>query len=99
VNRPNPYTASQTDPRTSEATTIASRPRFHGVGFLAVGGALAYFTIATHVITAKALLAVPLMLACGLWMVVFGYPKRKDGVAPLWWRLGLLAIAALFLAV
>jgi hypothetical protein len=65
---------------------------------LAFGGALAYLTLAMHAITPRVFLATPLLLACGLWMIVFGYPKRQDGLAPAWWRLGLVATATVFFA-
>jgi hypothetical protein len=41
----------------------------------------------------KFLAVAALVAALGLWQLVFGVPKRVDGMTPAWWRIGLLATA------
>jgi hypothetical protein len=74
------------------------RHRIEGGLALFAAGGLAYLCLAMHEIPVKLVYVVPVLAATGLWMVVFGYPKRSDGLAPAWWRLGLVATAILFLA-
>jgi hypothetical protein len=74
------------------------RHRIEGGLALFAAGGLAYLCLAIHEIPIKLLYVVPVLAATGLWMVAFGYPRRSDGLAPGWWRLGLVATAILFLA-
>jgi hypothetical protein len=74
------------------------RHRIQGGLALFASGGLAYMCLTTHKVDVKLVYIVPVLAAIGLWMVVFGYPKRSDGLAPAWWRLGLVATAVVFLA-
>lgn len=77
----------------------AIRHRLEGLFSLAVSLVLLYLVFVTRVITPKVLYLIPALAAVGSWLVVFGYPKRDDGLAPAWWRLGLVTTTALFFAV
>jgi hypothetical protein len=39
-------------------------------------------------------LGIPFIGVTGGWLGVFGYPERADGLAPRWWRVGLLLTLA-----
>lgn len=63
----------------------AIRHRLEGLFSLAVSLVLLYLVFVTRVITPKVLYLIPALAAVGSWLVVFGYPKRDDGLAPAWW--------------
>jgi hypothetical protein len=69
-----------------------------GVVALIASGALTYVYLSTGFITGRLLLLIPLLGALGLWFVAFGYPRRADGLAPGWWRLGLAVTAVASIA-
>ena len=69
------------------------RHRIEGAAMLLLGGGRAYLILQGHFLEPKALLAAPLLASTGAWMLAFGYPKRADGMAPGWWRLGLITLA------
>jgi hypothetical protein len=75
------------------------RHRIQGVIALLVAGVLAFFCLSLHAITIRAMFVAPMAAAIGVWMIAFGYPKRADGLAPLWWRLGLIATVVVFVGV
>ena len=72
------------------------RHRLEGLATLVFGLGLLYLVFVTRVITPKVLYLIPALAAVGLWLVIFGYPTRDDGLAPGWWRLGLLTTTAIF---
>jgi hypothetical protein len=75
------------------------RHRLEGVFALAFSVSLLYLVFEMRVITPKVLYLIPATAAVGLWLVVFGHPKRDDGLAPRWWRLGLVTTTALFFGI
>ncbi len=75
---------------------VALRHRASGLAQLLLAGGLAWGCLSTGTVPGKVLLLAPLLAASGLWMLVFGYPQGPDGLAPGWWRLGLVATAIAF---
>jgi hypothetical protein len=102
---PNPYDAPATAARPQQdadgsGRTFDRSPVLHravGAAVLALAGGLAYLTFVVGVLSLKLLTVVPLCAATGVWMLVFGQPRRPDGMTPAWWRLGLLVVAVTFL--
>jgi hypothetical protein len=72
--------------------------RAAGAAVLLVALGVGYWCLRVRFTTLKLLATVPLAAAAGLWVLVFGYPRRADGMTPAWWRLGLLVTAIAFLA-
>lgn len=68
------------------------RARLSGLGLIVASVALAWVVFAGHLHSARAIILVPFCGATGLWLLVFGYPRGADGLAPGWWRLGLVVL-------
>lgn len=68
------------------------RSRLYGLAFLAGASACGWLVFAEGLRSARVIFFVPLLGATGLWLLVFGYPRRADGLAPAWWRLGLVGV-------
>lgn len=75
------------------------RHRIEGVLSLGVSGVLVWLVFVTRTITPKILYLIPVTASIGLWFIAFGYPTNEEGVAPRWWRIGLVATTALFFAI
>jgi hypothetical protein len=84
----------QEEPKTARAA-VDSAPILHrlqGMGLLAISGILFYIIFDSRIVYAKVLYVAPAFASIGVWMMAFGYPKRDDEMAPLWWRIGLVAL-------
>lgn len=69
------------------------RHRLYGLVLIAIAALFGWLVFAEHLRSAKAIIFCPLLGATGVWLLVFGYPVRQeDGLAPGWWRLGLLGV-------
>ena len=68
------------------------RARIYGALFLAFAAVAGWLVFSEGFRRARAIVVVPLFGATGLWMLIFGYPVREDGLAPAWWRLGLVGV-------
>jgi len=94
-----PYKA----PETVAANVDVARDRapvlHRGGGALAVaaGVVLLYISIGEHTYAAKGVGAGAFIIALGAWMVIFGYPRNAEGLAPVWWRAGLVLTAIIVL--
>jgi hypothetical protein len=66
------------------------RARLSGLGFLAVAVVLGWLVYSEGARMARAVMGIPFFGATGLWLLAFGYPVRADGLAPVWWRAGLV---------
>ena len=76
-------------------------PRAHlkhrvvGAVLLALSVAIVVLVFHFRYATVKTLFVVPLLAAWGGWALAFGYPTGEDGMAPRWWRIGLVATAVI----
>jgi hypothetical protein len=76
------------------------RDRLTGLGLLAFAALIGYAIATTNAFPLwTRTIGMPFLLATGTWLAAFGHPKRPDGLAPVWWRLGILGWAILLLAI
>jgi hypothetical protein len=75
------------------------RARLSSIPFLAVATVFAILFYGAGMRgPARLIMGIPFFGATGLWLLVFGYPKRADGLAPVWWRLGLVGCVVVLTA-
>src|SRR5262249_34454827 len=59
---------------------VRMRARLSGLGSLAIAAGCGFLVYSAGLRQSKAVMAIPLFGATGLWLLAFGYPTRTDGL-------------------